>query len=500
MSENLVGKTLKEHYYIEKKLDSGGFGAIYLARDTFSAISGTYIVKHFSPSYQNKTQLKTAMRLFQQESDSLQKLGNHPQVPRIYDFFEEDNDFFLIQELIEGQTLQQELAETDYFNQAQTIKLLTQTLEVVRFIHEQGYIHRDIKPDNLIRNRFDNSIFLIDFGAVKEKIDPKNIGKQGDFLLTVGILSPGYTPDEQFHGRPEFCSDLYALAMVAIQVMTGKHPNNLQRNVDLELMWRDFLPAHFNYDANFLDLIDKMVRQKWQQRHQSAGAVLEALEPIILTQNTGVSTVVKPLPSVSEVATRDIPPQEIQATLNSQGNTRKFKLLAVLGILSAIAIPAWLYFSSSQKENYITYENEHIKVDYPLGWSRENGNNFINSAVVFTSPKEDESDKFQERVAVIVEESAKPISLQQYSDQAVSQIENLSNFILSPPRPTTLGRSDGQYVLYQGMDQDKKVKRQEVWTVNYNQIYTVIYTAEPDQFQKFLPQAEKMIESLEIIR
>ena len=130
MSENLAGKTLKEHYYLEKKLDSGGFGAIYLARDTFSAIGGYYAVKHFSPTYENEAQLQTAMRLFQQESESLQKLGNHPQIPRIYDFFEEESHFFLVQEFIEGQTLKQELAQTDNFNQAQAIKLLSQTLKV----------------------------------------------------------------------------------------------------------------------------------------------------------------------------------------------------------------------------------------------------------------------------------------------------------------------------------------------------------------------------------
>ncbi|MEM8832383.1 MAG: protein kinase, partial [Cyanobacteria bacterium P01_G01_bin.19] len=170
MSENLAGKTVKEHFYLEKKLDSGGFGAIYVARDTFSAIGGNYIVKHFAPNYSNQAQWETAMRLFRQESDSLQELGNHPQIPRIYDFFEEDSNFFLVQELIEGQTLEQELARVKYLSPAKAIELLTQTLEVLRFVHDSGYIHRDIKPANLIINRFDRRIFLIDFGAVKEKI------------------------------------------------------------------------------------------------------------------------------------------------------------------------------------------------------------------------------------------------------------------------------------------------------------------------------------------
>ncbi|MDJ0592430.1 MAG: protein kinase [Pleurocapsa sp. MO_226.B13] len=485
MSENLAGKTLKEHYYLEKKLDSGGFGTIYLAKDTLSAIGGNYIVKHFSPSYEHEAQLATAMRLFQQESNSLQKLGNHPQIPRIYDFFEQENHFFLVQELIEGQNLEQEFAASEPFTQAQAIKLLTDTLEVLKFIHQAGYIHRDLKPSNLIRNRFDRRIFVIDFGAVKDKIDPKNIGNQGEFSLTVGILSPGYTPDEQLRGRPEFESDLYALGMVVIQAMTGEHPQTLLRNANSELMWRDRLPAHYHYDLAFLDLVDKMVEQNWQQRYRSAAAVLEDLAKINSRENTA-------LPSSK---TSSIPEQES----NLQSQTNKIKVLATLGILGTVIIFVWLYINNLRQEKFITYENEYIKVEYPASWSRKTKSNFLNTSVVFMSPKEDESDRFQERVVVIIEESSRPLSLKQYSERAVEQIENLSNFILSPPRPTTLGRSDGKYIIYQGTDRNQKVKRQEVWTVNYQQIYTVVYTAEPNKFDKFLPQAKKIVESLEIL-
>ena len=488
MSENLAGKTLKEHYYLEKKPDSGGFGTIYLAKDTFSAIGGNYIVKHFSPRYNNAVQLETAMRLFRQESDSLQKLGNHPQIPRIYDFFEIENNFYLVQESIEGQTLEQELAETECFDRAGAISLLTDVLEVLQFIHQTGYIHRDIKPSNLIRNRFNNKIFLIDFGAVKEKIYPQNIDERGEFVPTVGILSPGYTPDEQLHGRPEYCSDLYALGMVVIQAMTGEHPKNLRRNENLKLVWRDRLPGDRNYDPAFLNLIDKMVEQQWQQRYQSASAILSDLAEVNLLFNTAL------------FSSANNPPSQIPTVQPPLKQSNRGKILAVLGILSAIAIPSWLYLINSRLGNFVTYENEFIKVEYPGNWSRETRNNFLNTSVIFISPKENETDPFQERVAVIVEDSSRPLSLTQYTNYATKQIEKLSNFILSPPKSTTLGRSDGKSVVYQGMDRDRQVKRLEVWTVNYKQIYTVIYTAEPDKFDKFLPQAEKMIESLEIAK
>ena len=482
MSENLVGKTLKEHYYLEKKLDNGGFGTIYLAKDTFSAIGGYYVVKHFSPQYENEAQLSTAMRLFQQESESLQKLGNHPQIPRIYDFFEQESQFFLVQEYIEGQNMQQELAASIYLDRDRTIKLLTDTLEVLKFVHQSGYIHRDIKPSNLIINRFNQRIFLIDFGAVKEKIDPKNIGDSGEFSLTVSIFCQGYTPEEQFHGRPQDCSDLYALGMVIIQAMTGQHPRTLYRNDNLKLMWRDRLPSNHDYDSSFLDIIDRMVEQKWQQRYRSASAILEDIANLNLGQNTDLPTPPDPEP------------------IPLPNKTNKFKKLASGVILSAIAILVWLYIDNSRRAKLITYENEYIQLEYPATWKRETNSNSSNSSVVFVSPKENESDEFQEKVTVTLEESPQPLSLQQYSDRMVEQIENSSNFILSPPKSTKLGRSDGKYIIYLGTDRERKVKRKEVWTVNYKQIYTVVYTAEVDKFDKFLPQAEKMIESLEIIR
>ena len=501
MSENLVGKTLKNHFYLETRLDSGGFCTIYLAKDTFSAVGGNYVVKHFAPSYENDNQLQTAIRLFKQEADSLQKLGNHPQIPRIYDFFEEENDFFIVQEFIEGKTLEAEFKEAKKYNQTQAIELLSQTLDVLKFIHESGYIHRDIKPSNLIRNRFDNRIFVIDFGAVKEKINPKNIDTQGQFTRTIGILTPGYTPHEQINGIPQFCSDIYALGMVAIEAMTGKSPILLQRNINSELMWRELLPAHENYSPDFINLIEKAIEYNCQKRYQSAADILKDLARIADNQNTIINNPPihnDPVETSDTTQTENL--EEPVPKPQPQTQSKILKILAGIGVLSAIAIPTGLFMMNSRLKNFITYENERIKVEYPNDWKRENRSNFLNNTVVFTSPKENEADKFQERVAIIVEESSRPLSLKEYTNQAVQQIESLSNFIISPPRDTTLGLSDGKYVIYQGMDSQTKVKRHEVWTVNYNKIYTVIYTAEPDKFDKFFPAAEKIIDSLEILR
>ncbi|MEM8832667.1 MAG: hypothetical protein AAGE96_25505, partial [Cyanobacteria bacterium P01_G01_bin.19] len=296
-------------------------------------------------------------------------------------------------------------------------------------------------------------------------------------------------------------SDLYALGMTIIQAMTGKHPRHLARDNNYQLMWRDFLPSTASYEPNFLDIVDKMVEQKWQKRYKSARSILQDLEQTIVAMNTNIFAAASTLTSEPAVSADKLALSS-SVDLTEDNSKSRFSqwLLSGLGLTAAIAIPLWLYISNSSQKNYVTYENEYIKLDYPQDWSRDNTNNFLNKAIVFTSPKENESDQFQERVAVIIEESSTPISLKQYSKRAVAQIENLGNFIISHPQPTTLGRSDAQYAVYKGMDRDKQVKRKEVWTVNYRQIYTVIYTAEPEKFNKFAVEANKMIESLEITK
>jgi eukaryotic-like serine/threonine-protein kinase len=494
MSENLVGKILKQHYFLEKKLGSSGFGTTYLAKDTFSAIGGTYIVKHFSPQYTNEAQLATGICLFKQEADSLQKLGNHPQIPRIYDFFIEENDFFLVQEFIEGQNLQQELDEIQYFKQAQTIKLLTDTLEVLKFIHKAEYIHQDIKPSNLIRNRFDNRFFIINCGAIKEKIDPQNINIQGNnYLESLGILNPGYTPNEQLYGQPQFCSDIYALGMVAVQALTGEYPGSLLRNTNLKLMWRDRLQPYFNYDVNFLDLIDKMIEQDWQKRYQSATAVLTDLSSINAAQAT---VIIAPVKTVGE---NNVKTEQFDKAKLLKKQLNFHEIFKKSGIIGAIAIFLGILINNFHTEKFATYENEQIKIDYPIGWLQEYDSNSSSTSVRFISPKENNLDQFQEQVTITIKESPQPLSLTEYTQQAVRQIESFSNFVLSHPRKIEFAKSEGKSIIYQGKDKNTKVKRQEVWTVNYQTIYSIIYTAESDKFEKFLPQAETMIESLEIL-
>jgi eukaryotic-like serine/threonine-protein kinase len=189
MNSNLINQILNHKYLITAILnDTSGQGTIYLAQDTTRSLNNDCVIKQFKQNYDNESQLQTAKRLFEQEAEVLQKLGKHSQIPQVFDYFEVEGQFFLVQEFIEGENFQQELARKQSLTEMETKELLIDVLNVLKFVHQNYYIHRDIKPSNLIRNRFDRKIFLIDFGAVKEKLNPQNIDGLGEFTQTIPIL------------------------------------------------------------------------------------------------------------------------------------------------------------------------------------------------------------------------------------------------------------------------------------------------------------------------
>ena len=155
----------------------------------------------------------------------LGKLGSHDQIPRLLAHIEENQQFYLVQEYIDGQELSEEITPGKQWSEDPTIALLQDILEVLVWVQENKAIHRDLKPANIMRRR-DGKIVLIDFGAVKE-IGSQILNSQGQVPSTMIIGTPGYMPIEQFNCSPSLCSDIYAVGMIAIQALTGISPTNL---------------------------------------------------------------------------------------------------------------------------------------------------------------------------------------------------------------------------------------------------------------------------------
>ncbi|HEY9606173.1 MAG TPA: serine/threonine-protein kinase [Allocoleopsis sp.] len=279
----MLGITLSGRYKIVKHLGGGGFGQTYLAEDLQLPGNPLCVVKQLQPRSTDPLTLEIAKRLFDREAQVLYKLGNHDQIPRLLAHFEQEQEFYLVQEFIEGHDLKQELPRGKRLSETQVLVLCQELLNILEFVHQQDVIHRDIKPANIIRRKHDGKLVLIDFGAVKE-VTTQTVNPEGQTSLTVAIGSPGYMPNEQLRGKPQFCSDIYAVGMLGIQALTGISPSQLPEDPKTsEIIWRD----RWHHDtpsqqvrgnSELADVLDQMVRYDYRQRYQTATEALQAFE------------------------------------------------------------------------------------------------------------------------------------------------------------------------------------------------------------------------------
>ncbi len=280
----MIGKLLDHRYQVIRVLAKGGFGQTYIAQDTKRPGNPICVVKHLKPANSDPKVFDTAKRLFLGEAETLEQLGNHDQIPRLLAYFDDNQEFYLVQEFIEGHTLSQELLLAQPWSESRVIQLLQEVLSILIFVHRQGVIHRDIKPDNIIRRASDNKLVLVDFGAVKQlRASTVYAGRTLMFTAagypsaTVAIGTPGYMPTEQGQGKPRPNSDIYALGIIAIQALTGVSPMDLQEDPHTgETLWQHLVPVR----ADLAAVLTKMVYYHFKDRYQSASEVLQALESI----------------------------------------------------------------------------------------------------------------------------------------------------------------------------------------------------------------------------
>jgi serine/threonine protein kinase/ABC-type phosphate/phosphonate transport system substrate-binding protein len=271
-----IGQILNNRYRIVKALGSGGMGLTYIAEDITLPGSSKCAIKHMHTMHTEPNTILTFRTLFQREVDALRQLSDHDRIPRLIDDFEQEGQFYLVREYIEGYPLRVEMALGNRWNEPQTIQMLKEILSILSFVHSQGVIHRDIKPDNIIRRKADSKLVLIDFGAVKRlKAQTSTSAPLVTATNVIGTFE--YMAAEQGQGRPKLNSDIYSLGILAIQGLTGLLPSQLQEDEQTgELLWQHFAKVSPELSA----ILAKMVKTHFRDRYQSATEVLKALEQI----------------------------------------------------------------------------------------------------------------------------------------------------------------------------------------------------------------------------
>ncbi|MBD6618603.1 serine/threonine protein kinase [Komarekiella sp. 'clone 1'] len=273
----MIGKVLQGRYQIVQNLGAGVFGQTYIAIDIDYPGNPKCVVKQLKVSSSHSSYLDTLRLRFLTETETLKRLGSHHQIPEFIACFEEHERFYLVQECIEGHALTAELPIKQgwgsLWDESEVIKFLKDVLTILEFVHSQGVIHCDIKPENLVRRACDGKLVLIDFGSIQ----PIDFGIDAELpIYKIPVTSLGYIPPEQFIGQTQPNSDIYALGMIAIQALTGMEP--LQLKIDPytnEMVWRSQNTPIGDYLAAVLS---QMIRYDWQNRFQSVGEVLRVLK------------------------------------------------------------------------------------------------------------------------------------------------------------------------------------------------------------------------------
>ncbi|PSN20431.1 hypothetical protein C7271_02285 [filamentous cyanobacterium CCP5] len=273
-------------YTIQRVLGQGGFGRSYLVKDT-QRFGEFCVLKEFFPANKSGRSLQKALDLFKREAKTLYQI-NHPQVPTFLACFTQGQRLFIVQEFIDGvtysQLLRQRKREGRFFSEEEVTRWLMHMLQVLDHLHGLGIVHRDISPDNVIYSPERDLPVLIDFGLVNDAVSDL-LASTADISVT--RLEPkaatmvgkfGYSPPEQMNlGQCYPCSDLYALGVTAIVMLTGRYPRELIDRDTLEWQWQH----HVSLSPDLILILDKLVRQKPRDRFQTARQVLDRVAMLV---------------------------------------------------------------------------------------------------------------------------------------------------------------------------------------------------------------------------
>ncbi len=328
------GTILENRYDVVRFIGHGGFGRTYLVRDQHR-FNELCVLKEFAPQVSQLAVIQKAEELFQREAGTLYKLS-HPQIPEFRALssivYDGEKMLFLVEQFIDGHNYGEWVEQGHCLTEGQGLELLRDLLPVLSYIHGRGVIHRDISPDNLMYDRDTHKPILIDFGSVKQVTETalRMVG----MTPATQIHKPGYTPFEQIKGEAYPNSDLYALAVTLLVLMTGKPPTELYNAHTNAWHWQSLLKL----EGRFENVLQRMLARHTSDRYPTADAVLAAIEGLTIAAN--------PLPTIGQsttIATPTIPPDApnlsppTPQTLNPNPNPNP----AFSTIKTVAVAPAW---------------------------------------------------------------------------------------------------------------------------------------------------------------
>lgn len=498
MNTVTVGQTIttpnKKYQIIDPcPLGRGGFGITFKAKELIT--EKICVIKQFKPDSTSKEVWEIGLNLFNREAEKLGKL-QHNQIPKLIDHFDQEGEYYLVQEYIEGHDLTEEITQ-GIKDEVYVNRILQDILEVLSFLHNNGLIHRDLKPSNIRRRKNDNKIVLIDFGSVKEAISQTKIQNGNQHGTRIGSL--GYTPPEQKDGKSYFSSDIHAVGVIAIQALTGKpinspifiHPKGNNGNQSNETLdWHRYAPK---ISQGLLDIIDKMVMTNHTERYQTAQEALEAIRSM--------------LPSPPARPTPPKPPTDPTKIIGNRKHIKRgiivvsgIGISVIIAILFMDAIARFIrsnIFNSPPTLNK-QYAENNIKIAYSDQWDYK-PKSFDTQLVEFI-PKQSESKDCTSKIFISRQELPTPLSVDEYKRKVQEQIKKNNKIEIQDETKgnTLLAKKTAYKLSYTMRENQCEFQILETGTVHDSKGYYITYKGVKGEYQKYLPTLEAMIDTFKI--
>ena len=363
-----------QEYELVRVLGFGGFGMTYLGFD--HNLNKAVAIKEYLPSdiatrtgnnsvapqaSQFRDDFEWGQERFLDEARALARF-DHRNIIKVYRFFEAHSTAYIVMEYAEGETLSAFLERKGVLSESELKAILYPLFEGLEVVHEADFLHRDIKPGNIIIRDEDNSPVLLDFGSARQAMGARS-------RSVTSIITPGYAPIEQYSSRGDQgpWTDIYALGGVCYRALTGQVPDDATDRVRNDPLIPVVERCEGQASAEFLSAIDWAVAVDEGDRPQSIGVWRTALEEEtlrIVSAQPSVTASAPALPSEEEKREAVVSTVGRQRALSERGQKARGKLLAVVISVVAVLIVGIIYIVQAEKQRQeLVAEKARIEVE-----------------------------------------------------------------------------------------------------------------------------------------
>ncbi|BAY42194.1 serine/threonine protein kinase (plasmid) [Nostoc sp. NIES-2111] len=494
----------KGKYTIEQELGSGGFGVTYLARNIKSQ---QVVIKTLNRYVQLHHQFEKLRQDFLNEAIRLAKCSHHPHIVDIIELFEEEALPCIVMEYVSGQDLAA-WVEQKTLSEAEAIYYIRQIAQALDAVHSQGFLHRDVKPQNIIITTDRSRAVLIDFGIAREY-------KQGDLTTHTNFISEGYSPIEQHYPTEQQApyTDVYSLAATLYFAVTGESPPNAhRRHYNLIQYETDPLIAANRINPQLNEQVNTAVIQGMalnpEARPQNMKAWLDLLPNNEMSHQNHVKNHVYANTKPGNTLLINSASEKVKILIKRQ-SYKSLRILCLAGLLMTVPVLNSVINSNIYKkyistllvnEKNLVYQNLQygFHIQYPQSWrlSPHQSQLFTRKVTELVFSASDSSNGSVSKITVEVSDLKDADTLPAIKQKTVKDIQQwFTDAKIIDDREILLAGREAYSLVYQGNDSGRLIRRMRVITIKNNREYALIYEADIRDYDLQKESAQKIINS-----